>query len=111
MRTLAFALTAIAALATAGLASASQASATAPSVARSLPCSAYERMAEILGERYGEAPASLGVQGNGHLLQVFTSAESGSWTILSIAPSGVGCVIAAGQNWRSRDSAPLAPPA
>lgn len=67
-----------------------------------LPCHDYERMAKTLGERYGETPVSLGLQSNGHVIQVFSSAESGSWTILSIAPSGIGCVVAAGHGWQTR---------
>lgn len=67
-----------------------------------LPCHDYQKIAETLGKRYGETPVSLGLQTNGHLLQVFSSAASGSWTILSVTPSGIGCIVAAGRNWQSR---------
>ena len=67
-----------------------------------LPCHDYQKIAETLDKRYGETPVSLGLQTNGHLLQVFSSATSGSWTILSVAPSGIGCIVAAGRNWQSR---------
>jgi hypothetical protein len=66
-----------------------------------LPCHDYRTIAETLGKRYGETPVSLGLQTNGHVLQVFTSKESGSWTILSVAPTGIGCIVAAGQHWQS----------
>jgi hypothetical protein len=68
----------------------------------SLPCHDYQKIAETLGKRYGETPVSLGLQTNGHLLQVFSSPESGSWTILSVTPTGIGCIVAAGRNWQSR---------
>ena len=76
--------------------------APAPGVATRMPCHDYQTIVATLGQRYGEAPVSLGLQTNGHVLQVFTSAESGSWTILSIAPSGRGCIVAAGQNWHDQ---------
>lgn len=92
-----------------GLGTTGQAAAQAPNVAGSLPCHDYSRIAETLGNRYGEAPVSLGLQSNGNVLQVFTSAESGSWTILSVAPSGIGCIVAAGKNWTTRAPQPAEP--
>ena len=79
---------------------------TEPTVA--LPCHDYARIVETLEKRYGEAPQALGLQSNGHLLQVFISA-AGSWTILTVAPSGIGCIVAAGRSWQTRPPAPLGP--
>jgi hypothetical protein len=39
------------------------------------------------------------VMSNGNVLQVFASPDTGTWTIVSIAPSGLSCVLAAGQSW------------
>lgn len=89
----------------AGLAPATAAAAPTPSIGTRLPCHDYQKIADTLGKRYGETPVSLGLQTNGHVLQVFTSPESGSWTILSVAPTGVGCIVAAGRNWH--DQKPL----
>ena len=66
-----------------------------------MPCHDYQTIVETLDKRYGETPASLGLQTNGNMLQVFASSESGSWTILSVAPSGIGCIVAAGRHWQS----------
>ena len=77
------------------------AAAGAPNVMGHLPCHDYHRLVETLDKRYGETPVSTGLQANGHALQVFTSAKSGSWTILSVSPSGLGCIVAAGRDWRS----------
>lgn len=74
----------------------------APSAGTRLPCHDYQRIVETLDKRYGETPVSLGVQTNGHVLQVFASASSGSWTILTVAPTGIGCIIAAGRNWHQQ---------
>lgn len=78
------------------------AAAATPGVGTRMPCHDYQTIVETLGQRYGEAPVSLGLQTNGHVLQVFTSARSGSWTILSVAPSGQGCIVAAGKNWHDQ---------
>lgn len=86
----------------AGLTTAASVMAQVPSVPARMPCHDYQKIAETLGKRYGETPVSLGLQTNGNVLQVFSSAESGSWTILSVAPSGIGCIVAAGERWQTR---------
>ncbi len=106
MRAVLFMLCLFASLATSG-----SSSAQAPSAPPRLLCHDYQKIAETLGERYGEQPVSLGLQTNGHLLQVFTSATSGGWTILSIAPSGLGCIIAAGRNWQTQQPVGAGAPA
>jgi hypothetical protein len=76
-----------------------------------LPCADYAEVRRQLGSRYGEAPVSMGLQADGRLVQVFASPRSGSWTIVTTAPSGLACILAAGRSWetapppRSRDPA------
>lgn len=77
------------------------AGAQAPLPGPRLPCHDYGEIARQLAERYKEAPVSAGLQANGHLLQVFRSAETGTWTILSTAPGGPTCIVAAGKGWQS----------
>jgi hypothetical protein len=64
-------------------------------------CHRFDELARQLQQKYGEAPVSLGIQSNGNLLQVFASAKQGTWTILSTAPSGLSCIIAAGRGWEA----------
>jgi len=97
MRCLALAALAVAA----AVAGPCQAFAEPEAAAERLPCHDYQTIVETLDKRYGETPASLGLQTNGNMLQVFASSESGSWTILSVAPSGIGCIVAAGRHWQS----------
>jgi hypothetical protein len=66
-----------------------------------LPCHDYREIARQLGATYEETPVSLGLQSDGNLLQVFASARSGTWTIVSTTPNGFACVIAAGRNWEA----------
>jgi hypothetical protein len=86
----------------AGLLPALAAATPVPGPGQRMPCHDYRTIVETLGKRYGEAPVSLGLQTNGHVLQVFTSTASGSWTILSVAPTGIGCIVAAGKNWHDQ---------
>ncbi len=86
----------------AGLLPAIEASARTPGAAAPMPCHDYQRIVETLDKRYGESPVSAGLQTNGNVLQVFSSPESGSWTILSVAPSGIGCIVAAGKSWHEQ---------
>jgi hypothetical protein len=75
------------------------------------PCFDYRDVVRQLGATYQETPASLGLQSNGNVLQVFTSAKSGSWTIVSVLPNGFACVLAAGQNWENVEPAAQLDPA
>jgi hypothetical protein len=68
---------------------------------RRLPCADYAEVRRQLGTRYGEAPVSMGLQADGRLVQVFASLQSGSWTIVTTAPSGLACIVAAGRSWES----------
>ena len=76
-----------------------------------LPCFSYGEVARQLKGTYDEAPVSLGLQANGNLLQVFNSAKSGSWTIVSTSPDGMACILAAGRNWEDLKKASLDPSA
>ncbi|MEO1017295.1 MAG: hypothetical protein AAFY56_06335 [Pseudomonadota bacterium] len=89
----------VAGFVTAGLVGVSPASAEEQQSVGGLPCHAYGELADQLDQKYRETPVSMGIQSNGNLLQVFSSADSDTWTILSIAPSGRTCVIAAGKTW------------
>ena len=71
----------------------------------------YSEIARQLQGTYEEAPVSLGLQSNGNLLQVFSSADSGSWTIVSTSPDGLACVLAAGSTGKSVKPARLDPAA
>ena len=64
-----------------------------------LPCHRYEEIRKELDTHYAEAPVSLGLQTNGNMLQVFASRERRTWTIVSTSPTGLACIVAAGEGW------------
>lgn len=75
-----------------------------PAFARQLPCGETDNLAKLLDQSYGEVPVSTGLQGNGQLLQIFASPDTGTWTAVTTTPEGVSCVVATGQRWA--DAAP-----
>ena len=55
---------------------------------------------DTLKKRYHEVPVSMGLSGNGGVVEIFASSK-GSWTILVTRPTGVACVVSAGEAWES----------
>ncbi len=56
-------------------------------------------MVERLLNRFGETLQIQGVATGGLLMEVFVSANTGTWTILVSHPSGRSCVLSAGDGW------------
>ena len=88
------------ALAVAGLMAAT------PALANSLDgfqpaCHTDAEIKQLLTEQFAEAPAAVGLQSNGALIQVFASKDGMTWTIISTRPDGVSCIVALGQHWEA----------
>ena len=66
-----------------------------------MPCHNATEIAKQLNSKYDEAPVAFGLQSNGHLLQVWSSEDKGTWTVVSTSPAGVSCIVAAGKRWES----------
>lgn len=81
-------------------------SATLPAAAQSQrACGERDRIVERLASKYGETRQSIGLNHNNGVLEVFASDETGTWTILITMPTGMACLLAAGESW---DPAPVA---
>jgi hypothetical protein len=72
-------------------------------------CGERAQIVQRLQERYGETRQSIGLQQNSGVVEIFASAESGTWTILITLPNGMTCLMAAGEAWDS-DAARIQPP-
>jgi hypothetical protein len=72
-----------------------------PSGPNPAACGPMHSLAKYLKDRYDEAPNSFGLQSNGNLLQVYSSEEKGTWTMVSTTPTGVSCIVAEGKRWES----------
>jgi hypothetical protein len=62
-------------------------------------CSSHGEVTKMLNQQFSEVPAALGLQSNGHLLQVFASKDGSSWTIVTTRPDGTSCLVAVGHDW------------
>ncbi len=67
--------------------------------------SACSPRAEVIGhlaKKYGEAPVAIGVTNKGGLVEVLTTIDGGTWTIIVSMPNGTSCLVAAGEGWRTK---------
>ena len=65
---------------------------------------------EVLGkfaDAYHESPVAGGLTQDGRLLQVLSSGDDGTWTIVLSKPDGLTCVIMAGEAWRKLNPKPV----
>lgn len=65
--------------------------------AQGASCAPRDVVVARLADTFGESRQSMGLAANNALVEVFASAETGSWTITVTSASGLTCLIAAGQ--------------
>ena len=63
------------------------------------PCGPRARIIDHLESKYGEAPSGTGIGSATSVVEVWTSAKSGTWTILVTRANGMSCILASGQDW------------
>ena len=85
------------ALATALLTTAAAAEPVAQGV--QAPCKPWREVAQYLGEHYSERPVAVGLQSDGSLLQIYAAPATSTWTLVSMRPDGMACLIGAGKAW------------
>ena len=62
-------------------------------------CADRAKFVDQLEKKYSEQISARGLQSSDRLLEIFTSSETGSFTVLLTRPDGVSCVLATGTNW------------
>jgi hypothetical protein len=72
--------------------------ALAPALAGAAECVDRTALVDKLSSEFSEAQKAVGLANNGSVVEVFVSAN-GSWTMLTTAPTGESCAIAAGEDW------------
>ena len=73
----------------------------AQSIPESMACGSREEMTERLKRTFGEAQTGLGLVSAARVLEVWSSEETGTWTILMTDPDGQSCLVAAGEAWKT----------
>jgi len=84
--------------------------ATLVSAASAQAAPACAKRADVLAQlsqRYSEAPVAVGVAGNGGLIELLTASTGSTWTLIITLPNGPTCLLAAGRDWQSRQTALL----
>ncbi|MDZ7906223.1 MAG: hypothetical protein U5N55_10935, partial [Cypionkella sp.] len=82
--------------------------ATQHAVAQTPPaqqCGPREAVLMALAERYGEGRRAIGLAGTAHVMEMFTNAETGTWTITATTAQGMMCLIASGTGYEAVDEA------
>ncbi len=64
-------------------------------------CMPRDKIIEMLNTRYAEEPISRGLASGGQMVEVFSSPDGDTWTLLLTAPDGISCMMAEGQGWSS----------
>jgi hypothetical protein len=73
-----------------------------PAVAQThVTCQPRDELTKTLQTRFGEHITGAGLQSETQVIEVWSSVETGSFTVLVTRPDGVSCVVATGQNWLS----------
>ncbi len=67
-----------------------------------VPCDRRDKIVEWLAVKYKEAPIATGVSSNGHLIEVLSTHDGDTWTLIVTSPGGNSCMIASGQGWRAK---------
>ena len=57
-------------------------------------------MLELLSKKYSEAPVAVGVTNNGGLVEVLSTGDGNTWSMIITSPQGMSCLVAAGEGWR-----------
>ncbi len=54
-----------------------------------------------LSKTYREQPVAMGLASSGGIVEVLTNDKGSSWSIIVTMPSGVTCLVAAGEGWEA----------
>ncbi|MBV1927785.1 MAG: hypothetical protein KUG62_11555 [Rhodobacteraceae bacterium] len=71
------------------------------SAATNRNCAPRPLVLERLANGYGETRQSIGLGTNNAVIEMFASAETGSWTITVTKPDGETCLVASGRSYES----------
>lgn len=64
-------------------------------------CDQRQRVIGHLADKYKEATVAVGVTNSGGLVEVLSSGDGQTWTIIVSSPNGVTCLLATGEGWRA----------
>ncbi len=74
-------------------------------------CNSRDKVLELLSETYSEAPVAIGVTNNGGLVEVLSTGDGNTWSMIITSPQGISCLVAAGEGWRLIEQIAMGPEA
>ncbi len=81
--------------------------ASAGGAAQQAPCKQRDDVLGHLAQKYQELPVAVGVTNRGALVEVLSTDDGKTWTIIISSPTGRACMVAAGESWRALPQAAL----
>ena len=75
---------------------------TATPALAQVACNNRDKIIAWLGTRYQEAPVATGISSKGSLIEVLTTKDGSTWTILLTSPNGTSCIVESGQAWQGK---------
>lgn len=72
-----------------------------PPISASPVCGDRIKVIDSLREKYSEEPVAIGVAFNGGVVEVLSSPDGETWTIMLTYPSGPSCIVATGETWQN----------
>ncbi len=67
-----------------------------------VPCDQRDKIVDWLAVKFKEAPIATGVSSKGSLIEVLSTQDGDTWTLIITSPDGNSCMIASGQGWRAK---------
>ncbi len=74
--------------------------ASADGAAQQSPCNQRDKVLGHLAQKYQELPVAVGVTNRGALVEVLSTEDGKTWTIIISSPDGQACMVASGEGWR-----------
>ena len=62
-------------------------------------CAPRAQLLDQLSSRFKEVPVAIGLSSSGSLVEVLTSDNGSTWSIMVSQPNGSSCLVAAGEAW------------
>lgn len=72
-----------------------------------ITCAPRDSLVDKLASAYSESRQGAGLKTGTQILEIWTSAETGTWTVLITRADGVSCIVASGTHWL-QDAPPVA---
>ncbi len=72
-------------------------------------CNQRDNVLGHLAQKYQEVPVAIGVTNRGGLVEVLSTGDGTTWTIIISTPDGQSCLVAAGEGWRAVPKAATEP--